>query len=165
MTCIYCAGRTGDPEMTLEHVWPRALGGDDTPALFKTRDVCRTCNSRTGQWVDGAFIRNFFVSNERGMGAHEYLDPSRPGPAPLVYFGFDTEFPTDSGQVCERWLGLAGEHIYHVHQADDPRWEVFAGGDMIRRGRIDPGRVYVFLTSPTEYWALTALHSVLQEIS
>lgn len=163
MTCIYCAGRNRDQQMTLEHIWPRALGGDHTPELFRSNEVCRTCNSRTGQWVDGAFIRNFFIATERGTSALEFLDPSRPGPAPLTYFGFDTEFPSDSRQVCERWLGPAGEHIYHIHDQDEPRWETFAGGDMIRRSKKDPGRVYVFMTSPTEYWTITAMISITEK--
>jgi hypothetical protein len=73
--------------------------------------------------------------------------------------GFDTELPLAEGMVCERWLGSAGDHIYHIHEKDDDRWAVFAGGDFIRR-RVDPGRVYVAITSSHVYWAKTTLASV-----
>jgi hypothetical protein len=73
--------------------------------------------------------------------------------------GFDTELPLAEGLVCERWLGPAGDHIYHVHQKDDDRWVVYAGGDFMHR-RCDAGRVYVVFTSHHVYWVQTTLTSV-----
>jgi HNH endonuclease len=148
--------------MTLEHIWPQSLGGATAPPIFQTRDVCGKCNSTCGLFVDGAFLKSWFISAERGSSAHNFLDPLIPGPAPFWYMGIDTEFPAEEGYVCERWLGLAGEHVYHVHQKDQDRWTPYAGGDVIRRN-VDPGRVYIFLTSPTEYWSLTALLSLIQQ--
>ena len=76
--------------------------------------------------------------------------------------GIDAGFPVADGEVCERWTGLAGEQIYHVHERDDERWSSFAGGDILRR-KVDPGRVYIWLTSPTAYWSLVALTSLVQQ--
>lgn len=162
MVCIYCAGRSRDDTMSLEHIWPQSLGGATAPPIFQTHDVCRKCNSTCGLFVDGAFLKSWFIAAERGASAHDYLDPSRPGPAPFWYMGVDNGFPVDDGEVCERWLGLAGEQIYHVHEQDADRWSSFAGGDVIRR-KVDPGRVYIWLTSPTEYWSLVALTSLIQQ--
>lgn len=163
--CIYCAGLSKDDHFSLEHIWPRALGGSFCPALFQTNDVCRTCNSRIGQWVDGAFLKNWFIHAEIGLSAQRYLDPERPGAVPLVYMGFDENVPVAESEVCERWLGPSGEHIYHIHSRDDERWATFAGGDFIRRKSGDFGRAYIFLTSLSQYWSLTALISFSDHFS
>lgn len=162
MSCIYCAGRSQDATQTLEHIWPQALGGSFAPSIFKTHDVCTRCNSNCGLFVDGAFLKSWFISAERGRSAHDFLDKDRPGPAPFWYMGIDTEFPVREDDLCERWLGLAGEQVYHVHKKDDERWSPYAGGDVIKR-KVDPGRVYIFLTSPTEYWSLISLSSLVQQ--
>lgn len=158
--CIYCAGRRRDPKLSDEHIWPAALGGGACPqAVFRTRQVCRTCNNFVGQWVDGAFYKSWFIQHEVGTSALQYLDPAAPSVLPPIYMGFDTEIPLSEGLVCERWLGPAGDHIYHIHQKDEDRWVVFAGGDFVHRRR-DRGRVYVAITSRHIYWAQTTLASV-----
>jgi hypothetical protein len=158
--CIYCAGQSGDRHMTLEHIWPQGLGGAYAPEIFQTRQVCRSCNNAMGQWVDGLFIKSWFVGMDRVLSAHSHLDPTRPESAPLLYWGFDEGMPLAEGYVCERWTGLANETIYHVHLADKDRWWAHAGGDVIRRKGRDPGRVYFFLGSPTAYWVRTLVLSL-----
>jgi hypothetical protein len=163
--CIYCAGRRNDPKMSLEHIWPDALGGTAAPALFKTRNACRSCNNLAGQWVDGAFLKSWFVSHEAGAAARLYLDPQKPGIVPMVYMGMDQEFPVQPGEICERWVGAAGGHVYHVHTEDDDKWHGYAGGDFIARKKFDAGRAYLVLTSQSLYWALTALQSFAAQFS
>lgn len=157
--CLYCDGKRPSLEPSLEHIWPEALGGESGPDIFKTRDVCARCNNLSGQWVDGAFLKSWFLQAEHAISVHDYLDPERPEPMPAVYLGIDEEFPTQDGEICERWAGPVGAHIYHVHQRDDDRWKGFAGGDFIRRRGPDPGRAYLRLTSDNEYWALASLLS------
>jgi hypothetical protein len=95
------------------------------------------------------------------MASRSYLDPVKPGATLLIYMGKDREFPIDEEEVCERWVGPTGDHIYHVHLAnDDDKWYGFAGGDVIRR-KIDGGRAYLILTSKNSYWALTAIKSFI----
>jgi hypothetical protein len=147
--------------MHLEHVWPQALGGADSPTLFQTRDVCQTCNNFAGQWADGAFLKSSFITHERAIAARHYLDPARPGILPLIYRGIDQEFPAQEGELCERWIGPAGEHIYHVHQADHDKWFGYAGGDFVRRKRRDVGRAYIDLTASHPYWLITGLQSFI----
>jgi hypothetical protein len=159
LRCIYCEGRRGDPKFSLEHIWPQALGGAACPKIFQTDQVCRRCNSLAGQWIDGAFLKSWFLLNEAGINAHLYLDPKKPGASPLFYMGFDEEIPLPKEEVCERWIGPAGAHIYHIHQRDDERWYGFAGGDFLHRQRLDAGRAYIVLTSPTAYWVLASLLS------
>lgn len=157
--CIYCQGATGDAQFSEEHIWPQSLGGDVAPADFITRDVCKTCNDRCGLWVDAGFTKSFLASTDALRGAELFLDPDRPGPLPLIYMGVDVEFECAPDEICERWTGPSGEHVYHVHLRDDQKWDAYAGGDILRRKR-DPGRVYVYLTSSEEFWALTGLVSV-----
>ncbi|MEW5687679.1 MAG: HNH endonuclease [Pseudomonadota bacterium] len=157
--CIYCWGATEDAQFSEEHIWPQSLGGVAGPAHFITRDVCETCNNRCGLWVDAGFTKTFLAFGDALRGAELFLDPDKPGPLPLVYMGIDVEFACASDEVCERWAGPSGEHVYHVHLRDQPKWDAHAGGDILRRRR-DPGRVYVYLTSPELYWTLTALISV-----
>lgn len=160
MTCIYCAGRRkGSPQNSLEHIWPQSLGGATSPPLFQSREVCETCNNLAGLWVDGGFLKSWFISNESAMAARIYLDPKKPGTTPFTYMGGDQEFPNQPEHVCERWIGQAGEHVYHIHLEDDDRWYGYAGGDFIRRGKHDAGRAYLVLTSQNVYWAMTALQS------
>jgi HNH endonuclease len=157
LRCIYCTGRGAASD---EHIWPRALGGDACPqGVFRTKQVCQNCNTTIGQWVDGAFCKSCFIQHQVGASELQYLDPAVPGILRPIYMGFDTEIPLNSGLVCERWLGAAGDHIYHIHEKDDDRWVVFAGGDFIKR-RHDAGRVYVVFTSHDVYWARTTLGSV-----
>lgn len=160
--CIYCEGRSGDAEFSLEHIWPQALGGNACPEIFKTRQVCRRCNSIAGQWVDGAFLKSFFIHSENAVAAHDYLDPAKPSSVPLVYIGLDQEFPLGNDEVCERWIGPAGESIYHIHPRDDDRWSTISGGNFIQRKSGDGGRAYIALTSPSMYWYEVALRSFVR---
>jgi len=146
-------------EKTLEHIWPQALGGNASPPLFQSNNVCKICNSLSGLWIDGAFIKSCFTSFESAAAARVYFDPQKPGTAPLTYLGVDQEFPNQPNQICERWLGQAGEQIYHVHLDDDDKWYGFAGGDIIKRKNSDAGYACVSLSSQSTYWSLTALHS------
>lgn len=165
MMCIYCDGRRDDRQTSLEHIWPQSLGGACSPELFQSQNVCQTCNNLAGLWVDGAFLKSWFISHEAGGAARQYLDPAKPGVVPLVYMGEDQDFPNQSEEICERWIGPAGEHVYHVHLRDDDRWYGYAGGDVIRRRRRDPGRAYLILTSQNPYWVLTGLKSFIAHFS
>lgn len=159
--CIYCWGARGDPKFSEEHIWPKSLGGEAAPASFTTYQVCETCNNLCGLWVDAGFTKSFFAHPDALRGAELFIDPTRPGPLPLVYLGIDLEFACEADEVCERWVGPCGEHVYHVHGRDEPKWNAHAGGDIIRRKR-DPGRVYIYLTTGEPYWAMTALASVAE---
>lgn len=159
--CIYCWGRKNDPTFSLEHIWPKALGGTATPTLFRTDQVCTKCNNLCGQWVDGAFLKSWFIQNEGIAAAHRFLDPKTPGPMPLFYAGVALDFPCGPDEVCERWAGPTGDTICHVHLRDNERWDSHAGGDVIRRNS-DPGRAYMMLASTTPYWVECSIQSFMQ---
>ncbi len=156
--CTYCLGVRGDTALTQEHVWPAALGGRLAPPTFQTPRVCRTCNNLAGQFVDAAYLKSWFVKNE-AISTQQLLDPDQPRASSLMYMGFENSFPTAEEEVCERWIGPAGDHVYHIHAKDDARWETVAGGDFIKRRKSDGGRAYIVLTSNVEYWMVTSLLS------
>lgn len=163
MTCIYCNGERGVVPMTIEHIWPQALGGALSPNLFQNSEVCSICNSLAGLWVDGAFLKSWFISHEGAAAARQFLDPTKPGTMPLAYMGIYQGFPTQSGEVAELWMGPSGDSIYHVHLADEDKWYGYAGGDIIKRKK-DFGRAYFVLRSPNQYWAATSLNSFLTQM-
>jgi HNH endonuclease/integrase-like protein len=90
-TCIYCDQEKADDEFSDEHIWPDALGGDFLPPeTWRTDDVCRRCNSLSGVFVDGSFIRSWIGNAERATGARDYLKPTLTAPLgvlPLDYMG------------------------------------------------------------------------------
>ncbi|WP_334149992.1 HNH endonuclease [Hyphomicrobium sp.] len=158
--CIYCGVEKPGSERTLEHLWPRRLGGASAPDVFKTRDVCGRCNNNVGLFVDGEFQRSFFMSVAAISAALPFLDPNRRVPLPLAYAGV-IPVALDDGEICETWIGPRGERIYHFHMRDDEvRFGTYAGGDPIRRRRRDPGRVYMSFSRPNLFWIETALLSV-----
>ena len=158
--CIYRGNQKPEEEFTLEHIFPSGIGGSLSPRIFQSENVCGTCNHTLGLFVDGAFLKGFFRTNEDAMAAREYLDlRSDNSILPLIYMGV-LEFGSlaDDDDVCEIWIGACGERIYHFHLRDEPRYDTFAGGDPIQRKK-DPGRAYLKLTSKNEPWVGLALRS------
>lgn len=164
-TCIYCGRDKLDRELSLEHIWPSALGGSLCGDLFKTPRVCRRCNEKCGLWVDGEFLKSWFVQNEVALAQYPYLDPANPTALSLVYLGIQSDLPLQDGLICERWVGPSGDHIYHIHATDDNKWFGYAGGDIIGRQSADRGRAYIVLATQQQYWVHTALLSFAAHFS
>lgn len=158
--CIYCEEQKRPDEFSLEHIFPDRLGGDLCNELFKTSDVCRDCNSTAGLFVDGPFIRNFFRATPEALSATQYLDLTSPTSIhPFMYLGIIAEIDLDPDLVCEMWTGPCGNHLYHVHERDEERWESYAGGNPIARKK-KPGRVYLLLTTEQPQWVGLVLRSM-----
>lgn len=162
-TCIYCGLDKQDDEFSHEHIWPDALGGDFLSTFWQTDDVCGSCNSMSGVFVDGAFIKSFFGAGERSLDALDYLDPEKPGGIlPLSYCGVIQNISTQEGEVADFWICAPGANVVHFRKAsDEATWNSYAGGDPRQQSkRSKAGRVVVALTSAEPYWVLTALSSV-----
>lgn len=162
-TCIYCGFEKADDEFSDEHIWPDALGGDFLPAdLWRTNDVCRRCNSLSGVFVDGAFIRSWLGNAERASGARDYLKPTLTAPhgvLPLDYMGRLPDGVCDEAQTAEFWTGPCGATIVHVRPKDkEELWNTYAGGDP-RAKKSAAGRAYMALASQDVYWIFIALSS------
>lgn len=154
--CIYCNEFKPSGEFSLEHIFPDAMGGNVCPDLFKTRDVCRRCNSVMGLFVDGPVVKSWFCKNAETIAYRDFVNlKDSQSWMPFAYMGLEQGLRFGENEVCEIWLGPFGEHVYHVHEADDPRYDSYAGGNPINR-RSEPGRAYLFLTiSDPEKCSLT----------
>lgn len=130
MRCIYCREDKDKSEFTLEHVLPQFMGGAYAPDKFKTRDVCKRCNSNLGLFVDAGFEKNWFVSNELREAAYAFFDPHNPVGLPLICMGKCDLIPPQQqeDEVCESWLGPLGEQIYWV-RPHDKRLYWYTGGN------------------------------------
>jgi hypothetical protein len=159
--CIYCGLEKPDDAFSDEHIWPDALGGDYLPQLWRTDDVCVNCNSMSGVFVDGSFIKSWMGAAERSTGAREYLSPTRPeiGVLPLDYIGPLADVSTREGEIAEYWCGPCGANIVHIRPNDrEDHWASYAGGDP-RAKKSNAGRAYMALTSEEPFWVLVSLVS------
>ncbi|MBN2479347.1 MAG: HNH endonuclease, partial [Parachlamydiales bacterium] len=87
--CIYCNQEKEEKEFSLEHIFPDSLGGSFANDLFKTRQVCKRCNSLSGLYVDSAFVKNFFVTALVPFSKYiGYYDFDKFPYIPFAYFGF-----------------------------------------------------------------------------
>lgn len=128
--CIYCKSDKNKDEFTLEHVIPQFLGGSKAPDYLKTRDVCKTCNSNLGLFVDASFEKDFLVFNELNEAAYSFFDPNNPTPLPLRNMGITDLNPPEmrEDEICECWLGPLGEQVYWIRPSDE-RMYWYSGGN------------------------------------
>jgi HNH endonuclease len=113
--CIYCAQNKPLSDFSDEHIWPQALGGDPLSLFWRTNDVCAQCNSMSGVFVDGAFIRSWAGSAERTHDTNQYLspdDPAKSAPAPN-YLGQLNHRAIRPDEVVDWWAGPCGATILH----------------------------------------------------
>jgi len=145
--CIYCDKHKSKNEFSLEHIFPDSMGGNVCSDLFKTRDVCARCNSIMGMFVDGPVIKSWYSKNTESTAYREFVDIQASNSwIPFAYMGVSKNLIFGENEVCEIWCGQHGEHVYHIHLKDDPRFDTYAGGDPIARQK-HPGRAYLFLTT------------------
>jgi hypothetical protein len=156
--CSYCFGKKHVSEFSYEHVWPDALGGDHLPSLWQTNNVCERCNNLSGLFVDGEFIKSWFVSNERASGALEFVDPTAPEKSrlPLNYMGPITNPELQSDEAAEFWIGPCGAHVIHIRPKHEPLWDTYAGGKPSRK-RLDWGSAFLTLTSTEHFWIIASV--------
>jgi hypothetical protein len=161
-TCIYCGKEKPEDAFTTEHIWPDALGGDHLPDVWRTDDVCTDCNTTSGLFVDGSFIKSWMGNAERAVGARDYLSPTHPGSAvmPLDYLGVLPDVHTREGEIAEYWAGPCGAIIIHIRPGDtEEHWASYPGGDP-RQKRSRAGRAYIArLTSEERFWIVVSLVS------
>lgn len=162
--CIYCQKEKPLEQFSLEHILPEGLVGTNAPELFKTDNVCRDCNSTCGLFVDGPFLKNWFIKNGHALDALYYYEFEKKGPLPLVYMGRLAALETDLDEVCEVWLGPCGESIYHFHKKSEERFSAYAGGNPIELKK-DGGKAFIFFTSINPDWLIIALNSFLKHFA
>ncbi|KXG87608.1 HNH endonuclease [Agrobacterium bohemicum] len=160
-TCLYCSEEKAEKEFSDEHIWPNALGGDFLPKdIWRTDEVCQRCNSISGLFVDGEFIRGWIGQAERSQGSLEYLAGKKAvAPIPLDYLGPLQGIPVPVGHIADYWAGPCGANIIHIRPDDgNPNWTTYSGGNpIIKKG--SGGRAYIALTSEEPFWIMVSLES------
>ena len=154
MKCIYCNEETQNNEFSLEHIFPAALGGTaiDNP-LFKTRQVCKRCNSLSGLYVDSAFVKNFFVTTLIPFSKYiGYYDFDKSPYIPFAYMGFVEYIKHQNFKFCEKWRWADGSVVYHFHNNSNHDFNTIAGGDPRKRKNKDAGEVYLVGKSDNPFW-------------
>lgn len=160
--CIYCDQEFEKSALTDEHIWPDALGGDALPRFWRT-EVCARCNSLSGVFVDGAFIKSWVGAAERATGDDACLATDFPEAAvlPFSYIGMLPDLAVADDEVVDYWAGRCGSSVFHFRpKGEDGLWKTYAGGDP-RKGskRKTAGRAYLSLASPVPFWQQVALSS------
>jgi len=154
MKCIYCNEEKEESEFSLEHIFPSALGGKsiDNP-LFKTREVCKKCNSLSGLYIDSAFVKNFFatmlVPFSKYLG---YYDFEKSPHIPFAYIGFVEYIKHPEFEFCEKWLWIEGSMVYHFHNNSSEDFNTIAGGDPRKRKNKYAGEVYLVGITDNPFW-------------
>lgn len=164
IACYYCGQCKVKSEFSDEHIWPDALGGDFLEQFWRTNHVCTKCNSMSGVFVDGAFIRGWAGSTERGYDAHQYLSQTEPlrSILPLNYLGRLNDPNIDADEIADWWVGPCGAIIVHFRPKEvESIWSSYVGGDP-RSKKTQAGRAYIALVSEEEYWIVAALGSFRQ---
>jgi len=151
--CIYCNQEKEENEFSLEHIFPDSLGGSFANNLFKTRQVCKRCNSLSGLYVDSAFVKNFFatalVPFSKYMG---YYDFDKFPYIPFAYFGFVEYVKHPEYKFCEKWVWAGGSMVYHFHNNSDDDFTTIAGGDPRKRKGSGAGEVYLVGLTDNQFW-------------
>jgi hypothetical protein len=160
--CIYCREEKVDKEFTLEHVVPQFLGGAYAPDFLKTRDVCKSCNSNLGLFVDASFEKNWIVSNWLQQASLALYDKNDPVGVSLSCMGNTDLCPPDlpEGHVCELWLGPHGEQVFLLRPHDE-RLSAYVGGNP-RTMKSTETRAYFLFSENTFRNELMTWHSFEQ---
>jgi len=159
--CIYCNQEKELSEFSLEHIFPDSLGGSHFSDLFKTRLVCQRCNSISGLFIDGPFIKNFFSQNDRSEAALRFIDLEKPSPLPLKYMGVLENVELAKNEECDFWMGPHGGLVYHIRRKADRRWDCMIGGNPIENKEYR-GAVYIYAQNNDMYWVAVLLLSCLK---
>jgi len=135
-----------EEDFSLEHVIPQFLGGAFSESKFKTRNVCKQCNSRLGVYVDASFEKTWFISAWLQQAAFACHDAESPKPIPLICMGTSTLTPPGMAEheVCESWLGPMGEQIYWIRPRDENLYW-YSGGNPVKTKSVK-SRAYFFFS-------------------
>ncbi|MBV1706009.1 MAG: hypothetical protein KGQ37_02245 [Hyphomicrobiales bacterium] len=158
-TCPACSQPLGTDSHDLPPLWPRLLGGEYAPALFRSNAFCATCARLGDDSIDNNFLKNWSMQGQQVRSALSFLDRDKPLPGPLTYLGIAADYQSDDDTFCERWAGLAGEQIFHIHRNREVAWAGRVGAEA-SPGAIDAGSVTLRLADSSAYWSQVANLSV-----
>lgn len=157
--CPACGQPISTQSLDPPPLWPRLLGGEHAPALFRTNAFCATCARLGDDSIDSVFLKNWSMQSQQVRSALSFLDRDTPLAAPLTYLGVAADYQSDDDSFCERWAGLAGEQIFHVHRHREAAWAGRVGADALPSA-VDAGAVTLRLADASAYWSQVANLSV-----
>lgn len=155
MKCIYCNLNKEEKEFSLEHIFPTALGGKKlNDNLFKTRKVCRDCNSKMGLFVDALFLKSFFVKGSMSNDYLNYLDfNDDKSTLPFIYLGKNESVTHSDYDYCDYWNWAGGSRIFHFHNNYFENFESLAGGNPIKhKNNKTAGEAYLVSSTNNLIW-------------
>ena len=150
--CIYCNQEKKEEEFSLEHIFPDALGGKYANKLFKTRQVCKKCNSLAGLYVDSLFVKNFFLTKLFFSNYIGYFDFNKKPFIPFTYIGLYEDIKHPQYKFCEVWQWYDKSVVYHFHNNSEGDFKMIPGGDPRKRKKNDSGEVYLVGFVVDEFW-------------
>lgn len=166
--CAYCGYEKNNEEFSQEHVIPRAMGGNLHPINpFSLNTVCKRCNSLSGSFIDGQYIRSWFTQNGKNRYFMKYIDITQNPILPLNYMGLLPDISLGD-KICEFWLGPTGDTIYHFHE---PYPESIDVAPMVgvptfaKKNEIDPGFAFLFVRSNNPVWYASIFHSFIEQFT
>ncbi len=157
--CPACGGDILTANLDQPPLWPRLLGGADAPAPFGSGAYCVGCARLSEAAIDDTFLKNWSMQSQQVRSALTFLDRETPLAAPLTYLGLAADYQGEVGTFCERWAGMAGEQIFHIHSNPAPLWGGHAGA-YAHASRVDHGVVNLRLSDASAYWRQVANLSV-----
>lgn len=160
--CLYCGKEKEDSEFSQEHVLPRGVGGNLINNPFSIKDVCAKCNNLCGLFVDGPFIKSWFINNYRSQIAQKYCHLTPETILPLSYMGELTAFNLED-KICEFWLGPTGDTIYHFHEPypEEDTPHMVGLPPTAYNKNLDSGFVFLFVRATNPIWHPTIVFSVI----
>lgn len=155
MKCIYCNTEKEENKFSLEHIFPTALGGKRlNNNLFKTRKVCRDCNSKMGLSVDAIFLKSFFVKGSMSKDYLKYIDfNDNKSILPFIFLGKNKSINHSEYQYCDYWSVAGGSSVFHFHNNYYDTFQTFAGGNPIKqKNRKTAGEAYFISATDNPIW-------------
>jgi hypothetical protein len=150
--CIYCFELKPASTMTLEHIIPQCLGGNQAPERYKVKRACRKCNSHLGLFVDASFEKSWLVSSALAE-ASKVLSENNPSMTlPLTCMGqVELAIPgmLDS-EVVEWWFGAQGEHVFLIRPVDERLYWFMGGNPITMKGAAANARAYYFFNGTAD---------------
>lgn len=157
--CPACGGVSHAQSGDSPALWPRLLGGEFALPPFRSSAFCASCARLGDLAIDDIFLKNWSMQAQQVRSALSFLDRETPLAAPLTFLGLAADYRGEDGTFCERWAGLAGEQIFHIHHNPDIAWSGHAGAQAFAR-EPDPGVVTLRLSDASAYWRQIANLSV-----
>lgn len=164
MKCLYRNWSKCNNNFTQEHVLPQAIGGNINPVNpFSINNVCKSCNSLAGLYIDGPFIRSWYTQMDRARFGIKFLNLESKPVVPLSYWGVSEDF-SYKDKICEIWLGPTGDTIFHFHEPypEEQDKPYFIGiPPYIKEAKIDHGFTFLFMRSNNPIWHPVIINSYL----